>query len=160
MEEQKNLWNETYLFFKDRMSGPFKSPAFVFYFIFVILIIGALGIHCAWMFSEFPKSQEEHIISNMNCYFLTLVSTSALGLLLMNHETLAKTIRMLYFGIIVISIIIFVFSTIQKSYLLAIIGTILSLLIWWLANAENKDILDDSYYGKMRNKSNDLSKNW
>ncbi|MCS2406700.1 hypothetical protein NXY31_21175 [Bacteroides salyersiae] len=124
------------------------------------MIIGALGIHCAWMFSEFPKSQEEHIISNMNCYFLTLVSTSALGLLLMNHETLAKTIRMLSFGIIVISIIIFVFSTIQKSYLLAIIGTILSLLIWWLANAENKDILDDSYYGKMRNKSNDLSKNW
>ena len=71
-----------------------------------------------------------------------------------------KTIRIVSFGIVVISIILFVFATINESYLLASIGIAISLLTWWISNADNQAIIDDSYYGKVIESSNKLTGNW
>lgn len=160
MEKIESKWQIFYKYFAEKLSRPIKSPEFVIYFTIVILIVGALGIHCAWMSDVFPTTKDGYIISNMTCYFLTLVATSSLSLFLMSHDIMTKTIRIVSFGIVVISVILFFFATKNESYLLASIGIAISLLTWWIANADNQDIIDDSYYGKVRESSNKLTKNW
>ncbi len=160
MENVESKWIIFRNYFVEKLICPFKSPEFIFYFLFVILIVGALGIHCAWMSDVYPKTKDGYIISNMTCYFLTLVATSSLSLFLMSHDIMTKTIRILSFGIVVISVILFFLATKNESYFLASIGIAISLLTWWIANADNQDIIDNSYYGNVREGSNKLTQNW
>lgn len=160
MENRENLWSDLGKYIKEKLVKPWQSPSFVLYFIFIVLIVGALGIHLAYFSSKFPDTKDGNIISNMNCYFLTLVSTSALALLLMNHGNLSKALSVISFGIITISILLFVLSTKYESYLISCVGIVLSIITWWIANADNHDLHDDSYYKNVRESSNKLSKDW
>lgn len=132
---------------------PFNDLYFVYLLVFVLLI-GGIGI---WI-SIYQEANNkvfnyDNVILNIGTYYLALITTSYIDITtnekIQNKKSLvvySLILLMLIGGIFSISL--FVIPVI--SIILSILGVVISLFIWHLANCENEKFNDESYNQRIR----------
>jgi len=140
----------------------FKKVDFILYFIFVIILVGGLGVYpiaLKYYEASILKTPDLNIIKSdfaksLSTYFITIIATSSADLILSKHPAKhAQILKMpavscLIIGAISIFIIqIEVFG--EKTLDFALWATIFSLLIWWITNSMDiKYDVDDNNSGE------------
>lgn len=130
----------------------FKKVDFILYFLFVIIIVGSLGVfpsilkYYEALTLETPDLNviENDLAKSLSTYFITIIATSSADLILNKepNEHEARILRMpavtcLIIGAISIFLIhteVFGVKTLHFSFL----STAFSLFVWWIANSWDK----------------------
>jgi hypothetical protein len=144
-----NHWLELKEELFTRMQEPCKNPTFILYFLGFVVVAGGFGlIEPAIRYfvlesttrSEFGKA----LISAMYTYFMAVAATAAVDLSLSYHHR--KSLKMLFhFAALVVFSLAIIAALIRPKFALipCVFGYSLSLLLWWLGNAKNSNLLDD-----------------
>lgn len=124
----------------ERMQNPLIYPQFVGYFLLCIVLVGALGVHIRiWEFLIY-NTAPFLIAREMSTYFIAILSVSIIDIFL-SSKIRFKDAFFIYSLILLFIGIILVFLSTQLnppiSYLTAIVGVILSWILWWFANSDN-----------------------
>lgn len=147
----------------------FKKPwciAFSLYLVFVIIILGGLGV----LFSIFSSleindaiesvNMKQHMISsNLSTYSIALLIPAVISILLSFYELKNKVSSIILSVIIVLSsVALLVLSTNKEVYSIyaAIFSFLLALFFWVIANHDN-DYLNDAAFEKVI--KNDMKQN-
>jgi hypothetical protein len=148
----------------ERFKMPWKHGAFRSYFFWIVILFGGFGIMIT-CYKEATKPTPE-IFNISRCIGTTFIAVIAASLVDLNLSFNIKNIPSLIINsiaFIAVSILLMYFSfSINSGWSLvpSILGYILSLLIWILANADNDRLSDETYYKKMLERANKLSKDW
>jgi hypothetical protein len=146
---------------KSRILEPFKYPEFIFYFITIILLVGIASIIITvWIEFNLTQCTPGHEFSNLHVilcitlYFIALLTSSAVELILDPKpktqgavEKLKKSIIMIGVGSITVGLFIMFFSLINAEsaltgYIIAGFGLFFSWFIWWIANSSNPKLTE------------------
>jgi len=97
----------------------------------------------------------------MSSYFLAIVSTGAVELLFIEEKIIKNAIRLLAISFLALCIL-FLFIAfkvgITSAFIISGLGIVLAWFVWWIANAENANLCDDSLFTKMSSNSKYLDK--
>jgi peptidoglycan/LPS O-acetylase OafA/YrhL len=143
MNENENYWPELSAFFKRRLRRPVGHPTYWIYFAVVVVVIGGIGVWKAVFFDQTLQA----VASNLMTFFPALAAASAFEIALNKDEEKvpksAKTSTLLV-GIAMIFSIWFVWKHDVSIWglLIASGSSVVSLLLWWVANADNASLLD------------------
>lgn len=159
--EKISKWNELSTFFNNRTKSPIDHPEFIFYFIIVIIGFGAIGVWTSW-YTESHNSEFNHVslIGDISSFSLAVLATGSIELMFIQNKYINRTLFLISVGIISIaSVLFFITMDINSidAYLIAIPLSILSLYIWWIANAENAN-LTKNFFVSQSEKSKELNK--
>ena len=148
-------------FFLGRVKSPCKHPEFIIYFVLAIIGVGAIGIHTAVFHKNLPTDRDDYIIANIATYFLAIIATGSIELIFYQKTRIKRAITLIAIGAIIASTFLFFWATLYPSYIVASIGLLLSLTIWWIANAENTNIIEATFSAEIRDEANDKhGKDW
>lgn len=144
----------------DRFKMPWKHFAFKSYFFWIIIAFGGIGIGLT-IFEELRNTQTNiNIISkSIATTFVAIIAASLVDLNLSYNIKNVPSLIINSIGFIAVSILLMVLSfNINGGWSLfpAILGYLLALLIWILANADNDKLSDDSYLQNISKKVKDL----
>lgn len=157
----KQKWQLLGNFLGKRLIKPIKHPEFVFYFFLVVIGIGGIGIFTSVFSKELPDMRKEFIISNISSYFLAIIATGTVELIFIQEKIIKRAILLLSVGAIFINALLYFLSNRYTTYWFAIPGLFLALLVWWIANAENKNIIETTFDTEMRGEAQEKhGKNW
>lgn len=173
-----NNWkNFNDFFIIKRYNDPKESPAYVFYFWSVIVVLGSIGL---WLelgpavltinpCKQFNEVTLKNIIINVSCVSLTLVASSVVELLFVKKDLLDNGLRkedIQSFGLssLVVIFMLYLFSILNINIfglLISAIALVYSWWFWWIANAKNQllnpdDSPIDSIGGAL-SKENDIT---
>ncbi len=156
MSELKSFKQEISL----RLKEPWKQTAFTGVFLIVIILAG-FGIFFPFIMKNELTIPDLSI--SLGTYFVASIVSSSLDLSL-SVKTINKASYIIYtILVMIIMLLMFLFSVIlQINYLklfFAILGFILSILIWIIANSE-KDIFDDVKFAKKLKSSMEDTNNY
>jgi hypothetical protein len=152
-----DYWRELRDVLLERLAKPLRSPTFVFYFFTIILVVGAFGIIepvIRYFLVEDNSKQldslaafqhyHDELTSAFYTYFVAIAATAVVDLILFYHKQ--KHLMMFFLFSALIVFIFAILAAIKRESSaglgFAIIGYVLSLLLWWIANAENVHLLD------------------
>lgn len=145
MDEKNNgkwdHWIRLKLFIKERFSTPIGHPPFIFYFIFAIVIVGSAGIWIELLRHPSPE-KTRNVLTAIATYIMAVAATSAFELILPNDNPASVKAASLSLSVILCLIV----GTCMRYgdglgiIVLAILGYILTLAMWWAANGDNKDL--------------------
>lgn len=162
MDTLESKWKLLKIEFKTRISSPFKHPEFIIYFLVVICIIGIAGpLLTIYLERDLMHNgtnhhfSNKHVILSIASYFIALLTSSAVDLILSSKslvdqsQMLRKSWIMIGIGSIVIGIIFMGLSLATSEicilgYVISVIGLLFSWFIWWITNAANPNLTDDS----------------
>lgn len=143
---------------------PFNDLYFV-YIVFFILIIGGVGIWIS-LIQELNSKNFNYstFVLNMGTYYLALLTTSYIDIIT-NEKFVNKKSLHIYSFILLVGIMgVFTLSFFLSkgwSILLGIIGILIALYIWHLANCDNEKFNDESYSAKIKAETNKThGNNW
>jgi hypothetical protein len=160
--DELSKWKLLGEFISERFRKPFKHPEFIFYFILIIVGFGSIGIFTS-IFSEFTTNvKERNIINSMSSYFLAIVSTGAVELLFIKDKIIKNAVLLMSLAFLALCILFLLITfniDITSAFLISGLGIILAWFVWWIANAENANLCDDSLFTKMSTKSKQLNEN-
>ncbi len=148
----------------NRIISPW-NPIFFFYFI-ICLIIGGLGvILIIFNIGTQVTDGSLNIAKGLGTYFIALMAVSYADISLNEKLSNYKAFQQAGLLILVFGALLLVLSfNISPNwvYLPAILGLILSLLMWIVANAKSKKFEEKSYDSSVREdaKSKGIGKNW
>lgn len=158
--ESKHFLTEQY----ERFKMPWKHFAFKSYFFWIVIIFGSLGVFIT-LYEELTACHPdpEKISEGIATTFVALIAASLVDLnLSFNVKNIPSLIinSIAFIGLSIL--LLFLSFSVQSwwSLIPAIVGYVLSLLIWILANADNERLADETYYKRMMDKATELSKNW
>lgn len=156
----KNFFEELF----DRFIMPWKHIAFKSYFFWIVIVFGGLGIGITF-FEELCKDEPQyyHIARSIATTFIALIAASLVDLnLSLNFKNIPSLIinSVAFIGLSMLLLYFSFYTESKWSVVPAIIGYLISLSIWILANADNERLSDETYYKKMLQKANDLTKDW
>ncbi|WP_447767572.1 hypothetical protein [Sphingobacterium faecium] len=129
-----------------------RSPAYTFYFIFIIVALGSLGlwadlkgIHIK-ICGEYDENKVKSIISNLSGISLTLIASCVVEFLFIkrvNIEDKVRKIDVQSFGLVsLVSIFLaYMFANNNANtwgLFVAVISILYTWWFWWIANAKNK----------------------
>lgn len=146
----KGLYREIADEFKERTTRPAKHPSFVLFFMCAVLGLGALGI---WLelFSyiypesgEYPSRETDALRTAILTFFPAVAGTAAMQLMWAEST---KHFRSVAFAILaaflVVALLISPARITNASALVAgVTASVVSLWVWWIANAKQADLLD------------------
>jgi hypothetical protein len=136
-QQNKESWKELVAEIRRRVKDPFGQPEFVLYFVAIILLIGGLGV---WI--SVYKKDWEVVPRDMSTYLLAILAASAADLVLSKKST--RSLQMLGLFVLVTGGFLAVLSqantNVIRAYVYAIVGTLMALLLWWVANSIRRDI--------------------
>lgn len=121
---------------KEKIMSPVKDPGFWFYFLMIIAGVGGLGF---WI-NVYTFDLVE-LGKSLNTYFIAILATSAVDISLKEFEkykSYKKSFQLGSYFILFIGIIIFM---VGQNIWFKIAATVISWIIWWIANSDNKTIL-------------------
>jgi hypothetical protein len=133
--------------------SPFNDLYFVYLFFFVF-IIGGAGIWIS-ILQELNKEVFNHtnIVLNIGTYYLVLLTTSYIDITTNEKIVNKKSLQIYSFMLLLIVIGVFslsFFLIAKYSVLVTIIGLVLALFIWHLANSDNEKFMDESYMSRIK----------
>jgi len=141
-----------------RFTEPKKYITFVFYFAFVIFLLAGIGwiipLVMVWYYGVGHDYKELSIFSqSLSTYAIALAATSFVDLVISKDDPKISrrpfknlfSMAVMFSFIIVVALTLWTFSamSIGWSLFLAILGTILSLIIWWVANGDNAQYMEE-----------------
>lgn len=158
---EDNKWSQLGTFLKNRLKEPFKHPEFVLYFVIIIGGFGAIGIYSAIFCKNLPTNRNDFVIANIASYFLAVIATGSVELIFLQKSNIKRAIFLLSIGAISINTLLFFLSTQLTSFLAASIGLFIALTVWWIANAENTNIIEPTFNAAIRQEANEKhGKDW
>lgn len=165
--KESSKWDILKQFLLNRLSSPLSNPSFIFYFFIVIVLVGTTGVF--YEIAHGIKSSTfniEAILINISCTAITLIAASSVDIILISNDNEAtdtstenknnqknkdfdsRDIQTLGVATLVLGFILwlttiyFVRSNSQLiSWITSPLSLILSFLVWWIANADNKRIV-------------------
>jgi hypothetical protein len=152
MESEKDFWRHWKDFFSDGMKGmkqPLAHPSFVLYFLVITLGVGGIGV---WLevYKAYLNPTFEALIlvpRSLSTYLLAVLATASADLILSTEQT-KRSMRMLALSSLLagtaLALIGLNISFLRWAYGCAILGTILALLLWLLANSDNSKLFEPS----------------
>ncbi len=156
----KNFTQEIF----ERFKMPWKYSAFRSYFLFIVIFYGGCGVFLSIYDCYINTWTDSYkIAQNMATYFMAIIAASLVDL---NLSSAIKNMASLIINSIALlgfTFVLFLTTYLIKShyaFLPASIGTVISLIIWILANADNEKLSDESYYNKMRGKEEGHGTTW
>ena len=152
-----------------RFTEPFSSVIFICIFIAVVVIVGGLGTWIPLFSNWYDPKFNLTIASSLATYFIAIVATVFADLSFALFEKLLGQRKNLHvkqkisgevslwaftFLVSVVVVILGVISLVKKTdeqlvLTFSIIGTIISLFLWWIVNNDNKKFKEttfDEYY--------------
>lgn len=154
-------WNELRLYFSGRTTSPFDHPEFILYFILVIVGFGAIGVWSSFLGHEKGSVfNHTNLINNIASFSIAIIAGGSIELMFTENKYIKNTLSFITLSIIAISVVSFMvlFNTNNLYlYFLAIPFGIISLYIWWIANADNAN-LTKNFFIEQSEKSSNLSK--
>lgn len=143
-KDKKDFWELWRIFGKQLKTciiQPVRYPSFIFYFIVIIIMAGGLG---AWLliFQIIPSESELDIPRALTTYAVAILAASLVSIILSKKDEHALLLFALFICVICgfLSLGTFTASKSQDAQIYGIIVTVLSLFLWWVANAENPDL--------------------
>lgn len=143
MKDNENYWPDLWAFGIKRFKKPIGHPSYWFYFGLIVVGVGGIGV---WK-AVFCDQTFHAIASNLMTFFPAVAGASAFEIVLSkDEETIPKSARTatLLLGGLLCLAIIFIWShdTRPEATFVGIVAALLSLGLWWIANAENNALLD------------------
>lgn len=163
---KKGNWQIMWDFLKKRIKEPWKNPAYVFYFIIVIILIGTFGVfkelmETNWCWSCNLDSQKvKTFCFNVTSIGLSIVTASVIELIFISRrsikkemidkqynlqqiENIKKSIRIFGLCSLIVTFVSWVIiNNIIENNILKIIFSVFTLwfsyFIWWISNVKNK----------------------
>jgi hypothetical protein len=159
-KETISKWNELKLYFDGRNKSPLEHPEFIFYFILVIFGFGAIGVWSSFL-SPNKDSAFDHanLINNIASFSVAIIAAGSIELMFTENKIIKNTLSFITLSIIAISAVFFMILFNTKNlylYFLAIPFGLISLYIWWIANADNAN-LTRNFFVDQSEKSSSLS---
>lgn len=159
--KEENKWILLGQFLVFRVRKPLKHPEYFFYFILVIIGFGAIGIYAAIFSEKIPDNRNDFIIANIASYFLAIIATGTVELIFIEEKKIKRSILLLSIAVIFLNTILFFLSTKYSSFWFASFGLLIALTVWWIANAENTNIIDETFSAKIRGEARQIhGNNW
>lgn len=154
-----NKWLELKLFFNERLRQPLDHPEFIIYFILIVFGFGALGVWSSIYFeSNATVFSHKQIIENIAAFSIAIIASGSIELTFTNRKCLEKIFILIALTILIISVFLFAYLVNgSDNYFVAILFGIFSLLIWWIANAENTN-LTQNFFSSQSEKSRELGR--
>jgi len=143
-------WTTLKKFLVERFKKPLSQPGFIFYFVFIVIIVGSIGFISELFFGlkncEFDIS---YLTSNASSVFIALLAASSIEFILINETELVEgsrksDIQLLGVVILISGFLLWILSALFRSsitgFVISLLGLFFSYLFWWIANSENKKI--------------------
>jgi len=143
-------WTTLKKFLVERMKKPIGQPGFIFYFVFIVIIVGSIGFFSELLFGltncEFDIS---YLTSNASSVFIALLAASSIEFILINETELVEgsrksDIQLLGVVILISGFLLWILSALFRSsitgFVISLLGLLFSYAFWWIANSENKKI--------------------
>lgn len=127
----KLLWE----WFVITMKKPLKCVIFWVYFIVGVLLFGGAGIWSLWFSSSKPS-----LLMAVCSFYLAIAGASCMDFIFSEDER--KYIRGFSIFWAMLLCVLTLFAFFKENYWIASLATIISLVLWWLANAENPKLTD------------------
>jgi hypothetical protein len=131
-----------------RCTKPIGQPTFVIYFLVFIVLIGALGvlIKLGKIITSGATPQDHlSLAQDLSTYLFALIAASLVDLLFSESAEM-PSLKMFALSLFVVGVIFGVISQFSTSPVLAIpsalIGTLLALFLWWIANYDNAKLIE------------------
>jgi hypothetical protein len=161
MEPSNAKWNALGNFFVERFMNPWKHPEFIIYFILILIVFGGVSIWFT-IFIESSKVCISHnsIIVSIFGYAIPVISAGAVDLIFTQEKYLKNSIRLIAFCIVPLAILALLLcfnSNSIQGYIFAILTTIVAWLVWWIANSDNANLCDNSFFQEQSKKAEELS---
>lgn len=157
---ERNIFHEAF----EHFSLPWKQVAFKLYFFGIVIGFGGVGLWLTIYECYMSTENDMYKVSQgLGTYFIAIIAASIVD---MNLSTSFKNLSSLYILTVIIlglAFVLFLFSYFIKSgysIIPAIIGTLISLIVWTLANAENEKLNDKTFYEKMRGADQNHGRSW
>lgn len=149
---------------KERFVLPWKSSAFVSYFIWIVFLFGGIGIAMTiWQELSNDSFNHNNLSKSIGTTFLGLIAASLVDLNLNYNIKNVPSFTINSYGIAGLCVVLFVISFNSDGWggiVVSLIGYFCALAIWILANSDNDKLNDENYfYNRMRGKDTHGS-NW
>lgn len=156
---EKTQWDALCSFFRSRTVNFKKYPLFYIYLAAVVVVMGGFSI---W--ASIYLELKGEVINHRNIYLsligfsLPLIASFAIDLIKIETEPFIKnTLQIITIICPLVLVILFLVAFNSNwSYLWAIITVFLSLFLWWISNAKNPNLCDETYYKQNRSKEKKL----
>jgi len=126
------LW---WTWFYSTMKKPVKRFNFWIYFVVCIIGFDVVGVLLSHYFPDKPSK-----FMSVFSYYLAIAGASCIDFIFGEDER--KYIRGFSILSVGVLVLLSVFSFSGERYLFAIIATLISFILWWLANADNPKLVD------------------
>lgn len=132
----------------ERAKKPTGHPEFILYFIFIIIGIGLAGVFIAIeieirkTFAGYETITHSNITMSFATYFIALLTSASADLILSSNEE-NRSFKIVGVCAVLFGVGLFWLTQVldeKWSYAPALLGSILALAAWWLANAENPNL--------------------
>lgn len=131
---------------KERFKKPAGHPTFIMYFVVVLIIGGGLGVWLPPVVSalggEISASKPElSVAMSLATYVVAILSAGLADALL---SEISRAFRMFALSLCIIGAVIALLALLtsskQGAFLFSGVGAAISLLLWWLANANDEKL--------------------
>jgi len=143
MKLEENYWPDFFSFLNKRIKKPIGHPSYWFYFLVIVTGAGGIGV---WK-AVFLDKCFQAVASNLMTFFPAVAAASAFEIVLGKDDyKTPKSARVatLFVGLLLIVAVAIIWPN-DSTALATVTGTIaalISLVLWWIANAENTALLD------------------
>lgn len=132
-----------------RTTKPAQHPEFWMYFILINLIFCALGVYVS-IVTDLLKNDGyfdyRSLSTNLGTFFIAILASGCFDLILSKEKIMKTSISMFSIMVLVLGIIALIVSAIVRlrfALPISVIFCLISLYIWWIANAENDKLMSD-----------------
>ena len=135
------MWKSLHEDIEKRLNKPKNHPTFIIYFTFILMVGGGIGVWlppCLLLLrGQIPDAGDYYsIATNLSTYLIAIISASLADSLLIEQT---KPFRLVVFSLSLLCVtnaVLVLFTKFALSaMLIAAPATILSLIVWWLVNA-------------------------
>ncbi|MBL0310165.1 MAG: hypothetical protein IPP77_10945 [Bacteroidetes bacterium] len=132
-----------------RTTAPSGNPEFWLYFVLINLVFCALGIYVSIFTDLVDKNRYfdfRALNTNLGTFYIAILASGCFDLILSRAKIMKTTLSMFSIAILVFGILALIISAVVRlRFALPITFTfcIVSLFIWWIANAENDKLMMD-----------------
>src|ERR1051326_3725783 len=132
----------------ERVYEPFGQPAFIFYFLGIIVVVGGLGVTISIYEAVVSGTlRATHSVPrSLSTYLLAILATAFVDLTLTVETQSKRSLKMFTLFTLVLGTvggtIALLTLNVKLAYICALIGTFIALFLWWIANSKNVKLFE------------------